>query len=179
MLEFLKTCFSINLNEYENIGIDLEINKILAIAFTAFAVGIVLYNAYRRTIITTLSQLIRHGAKGVDTAKTLKELGLDGVNRVRRMLLGDNLLTKMVARVDSDGEKTESEKAEGGYVTVDFTTARFYIKEEKYLFAESMSTRRDSTVINTVIACAFTVIVGICIISCMPCILNMINTLLA
>lgn len=175
MLEFLKTCFSINLNEYENIGIDLEINKLLAITFLAFLVGIVLYNTYRRNINLTLSQLIRHGAKNEESAETLKELRLDKIGTVRRLLLGDNLLTKLVARVDGKNESKEGEKAEGKN---DIFTARFYIREEKYLLAESMSTRRDSSLVNTVIACAFTVILGVCIICCMPGILNIINTLL-
>ena len=178
MLEFLKTCFSINLNEYEYIGIDLEINKILAMLFTALAVGIVLYNNYRRSIITVLSQLIRHGAKSEETAKTLRELRLDGIGAVRRMLLGDNLLTKLVARVDTDGKISEGETEENTKKTVDLSSARFYVKEEKYLLAESMSTRRDHSLLNTVIACVFTVIFGVCIIACMPGILNIINNLL-
>ena len=174
MIEFLKTCFSINLNEYENIGIDLEINKVLVIGFAAFIVGIILYNAYRRNINLVLSQLIRHGARSEESAKTLKELRLNGMSAIKRMLTKDNLLTKFVARVDRETE-TKDVATE---VSIDFTTAKFYIKADKYLIAESMSTRRDSSLMNTVIACVFSVIVCLCIVACMPGILNIINALL-
>lgn len=168
-MEFLKSCFSINLNEYENIGIDLEINKVLTIAFSAFIVGIILYNSYRRNINLTLSQLIRHGARNKESAKTLKELRLDKVASVRRMLCGDNLLTKLVTRAE-DGKSNTSDS--------DPLSAKFYIKEEKYLLAESISTRRDASVTSTVMACIFIAIVCVCIIACMPSILNVINNLL-
>ena len=168
-MEFLKTCFSINLNEYENIGIDLEINKVLAITFAVFITGIILYNSYRRNINLTLSQLIRHGARNEESAKTLKDLRLDEVAAVRRMLRGNNLLTKLVARAGDGKSETLDD---------DLLKARFYIKEEKYLLAESMSTRRDASVPSTVMACIFTAIVCVCIIACMPGILNVINNLL-
>ena len=180
MIEFLKTCFSINLNEYENIGIDFEINKFLVLVFAAFTIGIVLYNSYRMSIKLALSQMIRHGARTEETARTLKELRLDNVRSVRRMLLKSNLLTKLTVRVDEmkGGDK------EMNYVSIDtetkrnLDTARFYINEEKYSLAEGISSRQDISILNTVIACIFSCIICICVISCMPVILEFIDYLL-
>ena len=46
MIEFFRDCFSLNLKNYENLRIDLEINKVLLIAFSALIIGIVLFNMY-------------------------------------------------------------------------------------------------------------------------------------
>ena len=183
MLKVLKTCFSINLNEYENIGVDLEINKVLVIAFAAIIVGIILFNMYRQNIKLVVSQLIRHRAKSEDSAKTLGELGLHSNNAVRKMLLAENLLTRVVARC---GERrfsheeykalTDEEKKE--ISTVDFDTARFYIREEKRTFAEGVVTRYNSSTPSTVISCVFAAIVCVCLVACMPGILNVINRIL-
>ncbi len=180
MVKIFKECFSTNLNEYDNIGINLEINKVILVAFTALIVGVIFFNFYRRNIKLAVSQLIRHGAKSEDNAKTLGEIGLTNFAPIRRMLLGENLLTRIVARV---GEKryeyneykalTKEEKKK--ISTVDFATAKFYIREDKLYLADEVATRYGASRLNTVIACVFAAIVCVCLIACMPGILNVIN----
>ena len=50
MFEVLKKCFAINLNDYENINFNLEINKVIFGAFCALMVGVVILSIYRGTI---------------------------------------------------------------------------------------------------------------------------------
>ena len=183
MIEFFRDCFSLNLKDYENLRIDLEINKVLFIAFSALIIGIILFNMYRRNIKLAVTQLIRHGAKSEENAKTLSELGLSDARMINGMLLGDNLLTKIVARV---GEKrfeyeeykalTKEEKNE--ISTVDMSSARFYIRPEMSYTADEISSRYTSSVPNTVISCVFAGVLCICLMMRMPGILNLINNIL-
>ena len=183
MLEIFKTCFSTNLNEYDNIGIDLEINKVLVVAFSAMMVGIIFFNLYRQNIKAMVSQLVRHGAKSEDCAKTLGALGLNNSRIIKNMLLGNNLLTKIVARkgevrYEYSEYKALSKEEKRKALAVDLDTAEFYIREDKFTLADGVVARYGTSVINTLIACLFTAIICVCLIACMPGILNVINNML-
>jgi hypothetical protein len=54
MFEVLKKCFSINLNEYKYIGVDLEINKIILCTAVVLMACIVVFNTYRANIKLTV-----------------------------------------------------------------------------------------------------------------------------
>ena len=183
MLKIFTDCFSINLNEYDNLGVSLEINKVILVAFAALIIGIIYFNFYRRNIKLAVSQLIRHGAKNVDNAKTLGELGLSNFAPIKRMLLGENLLTRIVARVgerryEHDEYKALTKEEKAKISTVDFATAKFYIREDKYYLADEVAARYGSSVLNTVISCVFAAIVCVCLIACMPGILNVIDSII-
>ena len=184
MLKIFKDCFSVNLNEYDNIGVNLEINKVILIAFTTLIIGIIWFNFYRRNIRFAVSQLIRHGAKSEDNAKTLGELGLGNLAPIKRMLLGENLLTRIVARVgerrfEYDEYKALTKEEKEKISTVDFATAKFYIREDKMYVAEEVTARYGYSLLNMIIACVFAAIVCVCLIACMPGILNVINNALS
>ena len=184
MIEIFKNCFTTNLNEYDNININLEINKVLVLAFAVLMIGIIFFNSYRRNMRLMVTQLIRHGAKSEENAKTLGELGLNDARIIKRLLLGDNMLTKIVARVGEKRYEYEEYKAltkeeKDRISTVDFATAKFYIREDKLFSAEEVSSRYNTSVTNTVISCVFLVIVCVCLIACMPGILNIINNMLS
>ena len=93
MFEVLKKCFSINLNEYKYIGVDLEINKIILCTAVVLMACIVVFNTYRANIKLTVSQLVRHKAKDEESAKTLSELGLDRSRAIKKLLGKNNMLT--------------------------------------------------------------------------------------
>ena len=100
------------------------------------------------------------------------------------MLLGENLLTRIVARVGDRRYEYEEYKAltkeeKEKISTVDYSTARFYIREDKLYLAEEVTARYESSLVNTVIACVFVAIVCVCLIACMPGILNVINNALS
>ena len=140
-------------------------------------------NIYRGNIRLVVVQLRRHNANSEETAKTLSELGLDKSVIVKRLFLGNNVLTKVVARVGekkysyeeyiklSKEEKAQSEK-------IDFDTAMFYIKEQESDLAMSITEKYTTSIMRTVLASVFVGIMCICIIACMPGILNIVNNLL-
>lgn len=183
MLDIFKKCFSVNLNDYENIGINLEINTVVLGAFIAVIVGVVFLNMYRGSIRYTVMQLTRHSAFSEDTAKTLKEIGLYDSRIIKKLLSGHNMLTRVVARVGavkydyetyvkmSDEERKEAEK-------IDFDFARFYIKEEEINRAGFIRERYKTSPVRTLVSCLFVAILCGCIIACMPGILNVINEII-
>ena len=183
MYKVLKECFSINLNDYDNIGINLEINKVILGAFIALIVGVVFLNLYRGSIKLVLMQLTRHGAKNEEDAKTLSEIGLNNNKVVRWMLKRENLLTKIVGRKGEKKYEYEEYKALSNKERVeiekfDIDTAEFYIKEEQSTLAAGAMERYGTSVQRTVMTCVFIALVSICVIACMPEILDVVNDLL-
>lgn len=183
MLEVLKKCFSVNLNDYENIGFSLEINKVLVGAFGALIVGVILLNLYRASIRLTVMQLTRHGATDEESAKTLRELGLDSRKSVKRLLGADNMLTKIVGAVGKKEytyeeyralSKEEREKTD----KMDFDTERFYIRKEQSNRATFVMERYITSPARTALVCVFIGLVLFCLIACMPGILNVIDSVI-
>lgn len=183
LAETLKKNFEINLNDYENIGINLQINKVLLIAFIAFTIVAAFLNVFRMNSRLMIVQLFRHGAKSEEEAKTLEELGLNKNFFIKYLLSGSNLLSKTVGRI---GEKKYTydeyvaldKKERRENEMIDFDTERFYIKEEENDRALHISEKYDSTVLRTVITCVFILIVYACISAMMPELLRIINNLL-
>ena len=183
MFEVLKKCFAINLNDYENINFNLEINKVIFGAFCALMVGVVILSIYRGTIRAVMMQLIRHETYSEEDAKTLKELGLGESRTVKRLLSGDNILTKTVVRVGKKKYSYEeymalSKEERLKNESVDFSTAKFYINEDNKDRAASIVEKYVTSVPRTVVSCVFVAIICVCIMACMPEILNGINNLL-
>lgn len=183
MIRVLKECFSINLNEYNNIGIDLEINKLIMALSAALMIGIVFLNLYRGNIKLVVAQLTRHGAQSEESAKTLEELKLDKNRVVKRLLSGDNLLTKIVAtagekRYTYEEYKTLSKEEKLKIEKKDVFESSFYIREEKSDLARNVVERYGTSIQRTVISCVFVALITMCIIACMPGLLNTINNLL-
>ena len=118
----------LNLNEFENIGIDIYIN----ILFFALAVVLILFAFF---FDLTVKQLVRHGAKDKKSAKTLSELGLLKNRFVKFMLSGANELTRIVLRtgapeIDYDAFVKLSRDEKKKLFLIDFDTETFYLSNE-------------------------------------------------
>jgi hypothetical protein len=183
MFKVLKECFSSNLNDYDNIGINREINKVILGAVIALIVGVIFLNVYRGNIKLVVTQLTRHKSKSEEDAKTLTELGLDNNRITKWMLSRENLLTKIVGR---KGEKkygyeeykalTKKERIEAE--KFDINTAEFYIREEQRDLAKGAMERYGTSIMHTTMTCVFIAIISVCVIASMPEILDIINNLL-
>ena len=183
MLGVLKNYFKINLSDYENIGISLEINKAVLVAFVALIVGIVLLNRSRGVTRLVVMQLTRHGATSEDKAKTISELGLAESRAVKKLLSGRNVLTRTVARCnateyDYETYRKMDKKARDEAEKIDFATARFYIREEGATRAAFIVERYTVTLTRTVATCVLVAIIGGCVFACMPSILSILNELI-
>jgi hypothetical protein len=111
MLDSLKKWFMINLSDYENINFSLEINKVVLGACIALMLGIIFLNVYRSNMRLMIMQLTRRKATCEENAKTLKEMGLADSYVIKRLLTGNNTLTKIVARVGAAEYDYETYKA--------------------------------------------------------------------
>ena len=92
--------FSLNLNDYQNIDVDFEINKFLFLVTLGLCIACFFINYYQSNISLLLKKLIRLEAFSEDKSKTLKELGLDG-NKSVKMLISKNfgVLKKVIGVV--------------------------------------------------------------------------------
>ena len=183
MIDFIKNCLSLNLNDYENIGIDFEINKLVLFVMLAFCVAAVLLSFYRGTIRLVVMQLIRHSACDENSAKTLKNIGLGDNKIAKYMLKGDNLLTKVVRRVgevkysyEEYMEKKKAKTLDDGKINID--DASFYIDPEMRERADIIAEKYVTSAQRTAMSILLIVALGICLILVMPGMLNLINTLL-
>lgn len=182
MFSFLKECFSINLNDYENIKFNLEINKVIFGSAVALIVGIVLLGIYRSNIRMVVLQLLRHGANSEESSKSLADIGLEKSFVIKYLLLGKGILTKTVARVGErvysyDEYITLSKEEKAKNEKVDFDTAKFYIREDGTDMASAIIEKYATSVPRIVFASVFVALICMCVISCMPAILNIVNKL--
>ena len=209
---FDKNYLSINLNEYENIGMNLPIVKLLLVVAVAFIVAIIIINYSKSNLYLMVKQLMRHGALGEDSAKTLGELKLSDNRGIKRALAFSSQMRSIVSTVGEEKmsyeEYLEKKKAlreakraenKGGFfkrlwaaavgffytrdeilfAEIDFSAARFYIKEEGKNRASKIYNSNDITPIRTAFTCVFVALFFIGLMFAMPEVLNWINSLLA
>ncbi|MBQ7387155.1 MAG: hypothetical protein IJW03_03200 [Clostridia bacterium] len=181
-MEFYEKYFSINLSDYQNIGIDLEINKLLFAFLLATITAIIAINYIRGTMYQTVKALMRHGADCEENAKTLRELGLDRP-RVRNALKSNSQLKRIVdiaGRVRYTYEEyIKLSKQKGFRDEINFDEARLYIKNEEKDLASKIFEAKSPSVIETVLMCLLMVAVFVCLMFSMPSILTGINNMLA
>lgn len=180
-MEFYKEYFLINLKDYSNIGIDLEIVKLLLILALAAVVAIIAINYIRYTRRIIVKRLMRREAVSEESALTLDELDLNRA-RYRRALDPYKKLSDIVGRVGEKeytyDEYVELLKDENFSDEIDFNTARFYIRPTENERAMKINDSSDALVLHTVMECAFIIAMFACLIFLMPSILNTINSLL-
>lgn len=183
MFDVIKRCINTNLNDYENINFDLEINKVIIGSAIVLMIGIIIFSIRRANIRRIVMQLIRYGAFSQDDAKTVKELGFDKSTVIKTLLSGDNQLTRVVSRI---GEKEYNydeyikldKKQREALDVIDFENERFYIKPEKKDRARNIVDRYITSIPRVVAVCVFVLIIAFCFVTCMPGILETINNML-
>ena len=174
--------FLLNLKDYPNIGINLEINALVL----AFTVGVViaslLINYHRGYTYLAAKRLLRHGALDEKNAKTLGELGINTAS-VRFALSRRGHLSKMVRRVGEPHYtyeeyvakmKSRDKKDE----KIDFSTAVFYLDEAHLDRARHISEAESPSLIKSILFACLILSIGICLFLLMPEILTGINSLL-
>ena len=91
--------FSVNLNDYSNIGIDFEINKLLFFVAIGLCAACIFINYYQGNISVLLKKLIRLEAFSEDKSKTLKEIGLADHKPTKNLILKNTGIIKKVVAV--------------------------------------------------------------------------------
>jgi len=183
MWENIKEFLSLNLRDYENIGINFNINLFILGLTAALCIASFITNYHRSIMVDMIKQLFRHNATSEDAAKTLSELGLAGSRGIKRALCGETQLRKMVSML---GEKKLSYEE---YVALqknkkktaeapNFDEARFYISESSLERAKRVYNSYDTSLLRTSLLCLLYFAVAVCIILASPEILTLINSAL-
>ena len=186
---------TINLKDYTNIGIDLEITKLLFAFFIGIIVATVVINYNRACTALVIKRLLRREALSQESARTLTELSVATLG-VKMLLRSNGRIKRIIKRVGEKeytyeeymalGRKRKKNKGEGTPETsakaeekIDFSTARFYLSEERLDEAKGIVERDRSSVLNTVLLCILVTAVFVCLVLVMPELLNLINGALA
>ncbi len=181
-MNYLKQAFFVNFSDYENLGFNLPINIILLIFFAGMCIGLAALDFNRKYMRLAVRQLLRHEAVGEGKAVTLEELGLSGSRIVKLFLSGSGQLSRIVKRAGASEytyeeyvalQKSKKLKKE----KIDFSSAKFYIDPSMLDRANTINDCYRTSVLKTVFACLFIVILYFCLMMAMPEILNLLNNM--
>ncbi len=177
---FWENIVTLNLNSFENIGINFYINIFLffvAIVFCLFA----LYIEQTRGIIQLfISQLKRHKATAPEDAKTLKSLGLDSKWMLKRIIKNNRMLSRIVGRTEQKQytpeeymllKRADRKNAE----KIDFNTEKFYILPESSSRADDIYANYGFSLGRFVVFCIFIMIIYVVIAVLSPEIIRAID----
>ncbi len=181
-MNFFKKYIEINLNDYKNIGIDLEINKILLLITVGIIIASVLVNHNRQLLSTLVKKLTRHKANSEASAKTLAELGLGANRGIKRLIENNGRVGKLIAVVGEEKltyeEYVEKQKKNKGKLTEPSrATLPLYIKDEES--CARIAQASAPTALSNVLFAVMLAAIYVCIMFLMPEILTFINNILA
>ena len=182
LINFYKDFFSLNLKDYPNIAIDLEINKLLFCLFLGVMVAAIFMNYKRHCTITLIKRLLRYDAISIDKAKSISDLGIKSSHV--KTALKSSRITKIISS-DQRKEYTYEEYSkmikQKGFKEekIDVKSEKLYIKENMLDEAKSIIEGNHPTFFSTLLFCVLIFAISICTIFLMPGILNFINNLLA
>ena len=194
-MNFLKDFYTnyilVNISNYPNIGIDLEINKVLLFVSLVLCVASFVISSYERNLSLLIRKLFRSGAFSADDAKTLAELGLSQSRTIKSILSKRSGITKKLISSTLDYPKSydelvafekdlkksreESEKAS----TSLFSTAKFYINADEKLAAENYYKTKNPSVLKTSLYCVAILVFYVIVALLMPSILEILNGLMS
>ncbi len=204
-MNFLKNFYNeylcLTLEDYPNIGIDIQINKILILLFLGLCVACLVISYNQSNVSLLLKKMIRAEAYGENNAKTMSELGLDKNKAVSTLILkGSGAISKIISVVGVKKQtyeehlKAENIKKKAKRLSpeekknlldsiktpeIDLTQAKFYINEDKKAYAEHTFLTNNGSLIKTVLCCVLILTFGFALILAMPSLLSAVNSMLA
>ena len=179
---FYEKYFLLNLEDYPNFGISLEINKVMFFLVIGIIVAAFVINYNRNCAQQLVSKLMRHSAFDSDNAKTLGEMRITSF--WTKHLLSSSARIKGIIKRSGEKIYTYDEyiaaTKEKGYKEekIDFETARFYIPEDKRDEATHIHEMKDTTLIGTILFALLMLALCVCLMFLMPEILPFLNNLL-
>ena len=183
MLDDIKEYLSVNLNDYENININFEVNKFIlfcaiALCFVAF------YINYKRSLMVNIvKQLLRKNAIDEESAKTLVELKLDSSRGIKKAIFTSSQFRRLISIVGESRptyeEYVAAQKEKKKIDSPDPSAVRIYIKAESLDRAKHIYNTYNVSILNTLLACVLIIAFSVCLVLVMPEILTVINDALA
>lgn len=199
--------FCVNLKDYDKIGIDLEINKILLFLFLGLIAATVFISITSANTSLLLKKLLRSDAFSEEKAKKLSELGLSDNRAVKSLLSkGSGPIDKIIRFVGyqkptyeeyveyqnqqkkakykpNSGEKYDKksisdESIDRISISPDLSSVSIYIDPEKKDYAERIYKINSTSITKTVLSCLAILAFYLLIFFLMPGILSLINGIL-
>ena len=182
MTDIIKRYLSVNLADYSNIKLDLEINKVVLIILVGLIVATVIISIKRSIMITTVKKLFRYEATSEGNAKTPAELKITSPLIIRE-LKGETRLSRIVSIVGQNkltyDEYIAEMKSKKKREKINYSEAKLYISPDKISEAKIIEAYPSVSFINTLLICVLYFIAATCLIIIMPEILKLINNILA
>ena len=199
--DFYNDFICLNLKDYKNIGIDVEINKLILLFFGALIIGCIIVSINQMNLTLLIRKLMKIEAYTEESAKTLSELGLADNAGIKSLVnKNDGRISKIIAVVgikrqtyeeymEAERKRKEARRlppAERKAVLdslsvgeIDASNAKIYIPEDKKEYASYVYSSGNGSVVKTVLSCTLILVVAMAIILLMPTLLSLLNNILA
>ena len=191
--EFYQRYIRLNLADYENIGIDLQINALI-LAFTAgIIIASLILGFYRSSVHEVVKQFTRHEAKDEASAKLLVELSLNEWQYIFA-LKKIPLLKKLIARIDPPApvkekeflqedvfdpeSRPEEETQEEPTSEIDYNCSKFYLVPEQEERCKKVLRSYEPSFISSILFSILILSISVCTIFCTPIFFDFIDSLL-
>ena len=195
--DFYNDFICLNLKDYKNIGIDVEINKLILLFFGALIIGCIIVSINQMNLTLLIRKLMKIEAYTEESAKTLSELGLADNAGIKSLVnKNDGRISKIIAVVgikrqtyeeymEAERKRKEARRlppAERKAVLdslsvgeIDASNAKIYIPEDKKEYASYVYSSGNGSVVKTVLSCTLILVVAMAIILLMPTLLSLLN----
>ena len=199
--DFYNDFICLNLKDYKNIGIDVEINKLILLFFGALIISCIIVSINQMNLTLLIRKLMKIEAYTEESAKTLSELGLADNAGIKSLVnKNDGRISKIIAVVgikrqtyekyiEAERKRKEARRlppAERKAVLdslsvgeIDASNAKIYIPEDKKEYASYVYSSGNGSVVKTVLSCTLILVVAVAIILLMPTLLSLLNNILA
>ena len=153
----------LNLNSFENIGVDFYINLFFLMLAVCICIIAVFFEIYRGCQSLIFKQLLRHGCIGEDNAKPLVEIGLYN-NKILKFYLGHNSYLSRYVLCAGEQKLNYEEYLKldpiqrRAYGKKDVNTAAFYISHDNVDYAKKIHNRYEFSAFRMIVFCLFILI---------------------
>jgi len=204
MYEFYKDYLAINLSDYKNLKIDLQINMVLLGLVIGIIIAAILMGWHRNSMLLLIKTLHNEKCTDENSAKTLSELCIDKLG-VRTLIRMSGRVGRLICRVGVKDytyeeyivlsqrysmmkrkkrkkdieENTRDSSAPSIDGKIDFSTARFYLRDVSSNETKVIIDKTPGSVLSIVLMCVLLISIYTILLLLMPTILEFINSLLA
>ena len=182
MRDFVNTYLNLNLKDYRNIAIDLEITKLLGLLFIGVMIAAVLVNLFKQKSSLVIKSLLRYECTSEEKAKTLTELHISSRIAEHIVFSDTGRLRKIIKRVGeveySYDEFVKMQKEKKKPERPDTKATRLYIPKERLDEAKRIFDKGAPTVLDSVLICVLLAALFVCFVFLMPTLVSFLNSML-
>jgi len=183
LFEFYDKYFSVNLKDYHNIGIDLQISKLLFCVFIGLIIVAIAINLRKSAVISLVKKLMLTEIFCESDAQTLTELGVNNFSTRIILNFSNHLIgIVMMAGVKNytlDEYKLLKKSGELKREKIDFKEARFYLNRDALDKAQKIVDIPEPSILHTVFFCILLLAIYVYITFMIPELLTFINNVMS